>query len=176
MRGLTFELSGGRRCDDWPARLMIPSTASRARRHAVGSPLERGVRPRCYLAKGSVHHCSSQGIPSRSPSILTPGQFAKKYLASRQERICEQCWRPSHRKPASGVVGIGVGSVGLAGTCAVGACAADAGFAASDASFDFRWVFNSSTVGRWIGLSDEQGVLWKVTVPFTTHLWTGDAA
>jgi hypothetical protein len=41
---LTFELSGGRRCDDWPARLMISRTASRARRRAVGSPLERGVR------------------------------------------------------------------------------------------------------------------------------------
>ena len=43
--GLTFELSGGRRCDGWPSRLMISRTASRARRHAVGSPLERVVRP-----------------------------------------------------------------------------------------------------------------------------------
>ena len=43
-RCLTFELSGGRRCDGWPARLMISRTASRARRHAVGSPLERVVR------------------------------------------------------------------------------------------------------------------------------------
>ena len=43
--GLTFELSGRQRCDDWPARSMITSTASRARRRAVGSPLERVVRP-----------------------------------------------------------------------------------------------------------------------------------
>jgi hypothetical protein len=54
LRRLTFELSGGRRCDDWPARLMIGVAASRARRHAVGSPLERGVRQHPRLVQLAV--------------------------------------------------------------------------------------------------------------------------
>lgn len=37
-------------------------------------------------------------MPSLSPSILTPGQFAKKYLASSQDFICVQYFLPSHLK------------------------------------------------------------------------------
>ena len=43
------------------------------------------------------HHCFSQGTPSPSPSIFTPGQFSRKYVASSQEVICEQWVRPSQR-------------------------------------------------------------------------------
>jgi hypothetical protein len=43
--GLTCELSGHRRCGAWPAWQMIDNTAARAKRHAVGAPLEREVRP-----------------------------------------------------------------------------------------------------------------------------------
>ena len=52
LRRLTFELSGRRRCDGRPARPMINSTASRAWRHAVGAPLERGVRPLSSPSRG----------------------------------------------------------------------------------------------------------------------------
>ncbi len=93
---LTCELSGHRQRGARPVRQMINNTAARAWRHAVGAPLERGVRPR-YFANGCVHHCCSQGVPSRLPSIFTPGQLAKKNFASLHERICEQCVRPSQR-------------------------------------------------------------------------------
>jgi hypothetical protein len=43
------------------------------------------------------HHWRSQGTPSLLPSILTPGQFFRNQVASSQERICEQYWRPSQR-------------------------------------------------------------------------------
>lgn len=43
------------------------------------------------------HHCLSQGTPSLLPSILVPGQFFKKKVASSQEVICEQWILPSHR-------------------------------------------------------------------------------
>lgn len=47
-----------------------------------------------------LHHCCSQGMPFfRPPSILTPGQFAKKYLASSHEVIWEQYIRPSQVNP-----------------------------------------------------------------------------
>ena len=36
------------------------------------------------------HHCCSHGTPSRSPSILTPGQFFRNQVASAHEVICEQ--------------------------------------------------------------------------------------
>jgi len=36
-------------------------------------------------------------MPSLFPSIWVPGQFLRKYVASAQEVICEQCVRPSHR-------------------------------------------------------------------------------
>ena len=42
-----------------------------------------------------THHCFSQGTPSWFPSISTPGQFLKKYVASWQDVICEQWVRPS---------------------------------------------------------------------------------
>jgi len=35
-------------------------------------------------------------MPFPSPSIVTPGQWARKYLASAQDVICEQVLRPSH--------------------------------------------------------------------------------
>ncbi len=43
-----------------------------------------------------LHHCISHGTPSLSPSILVPGQFLKKNVASAHEVICEQWVRPSH--------------------------------------------------------------------------------
>jgi hypothetical protein len=43
-----------------------------------------------------VHHGSSQGVPSWSPSILTPGQCLRKYSASAHEVIWMQRVRPSH--------------------------------------------------------------------------------
>ena len=44
--GLTFEVSGSRRCGAWPAGRMMKHSGPRAKRHAVGSPLDRGVRHR----------------------------------------------------------------------------------------------------------------------------------
>lgn len=43
-----------------------------------------------------LHHCLSQGIPSLSPSIFTPGQFRRKNVASAQDVIWVQWVRPSH--------------------------------------------------------------------------------
>lgn len=34
-----------------------------------------------------LHHCFSQGMPFPSPSILTPGQWPRKYLACEHEAI-----------------------------------------------------------------------------------------
>ena len=42
------------------------------------------------------HHCFSHGMPLPSPSILTPGHFRRKNLASAHEVIWEQWMRPSH--------------------------------------------------------------------------------
>ena len=50
-----------------------------------------------------LHHCFSQGMPSLFPSILTPGQFCKKKVASWQDVIWEQCVRPSHWNFCEGV-------------------------------------------------------------------------
>ena len=36
---------------------------------------------------GYLHHCFSHGMPSLLPSILVPGQFLRKYVASAQEVI-----------------------------------------------------------------------------------------
>ena len=44
--GLTFEVSGRRRCGAWPAGRMMKHSGPRAKCHAVGSPLDRGVRHR----------------------------------------------------------------------------------------------------------------------------------
>ncbi len=60
---------------------------------------------KCFSYKAGnyrVHHCCSQGMPSPSPSILTPGQDARKYLASAQDVIWEQYLRPSHRNDTAG--------------------------------------------------------------------------
>ena len=43
--GLTLELSGRQRLAAWPALKIMPRTEARARPQAVGSPLERRVRP-----------------------------------------------------------------------------------------------------------------------------------
>jgi hypothetical protein len=97
LRCLTFELSGRRWQGARPGLArMYRVPPDRAWWPAVGAPLERGVRHR-YFTKGCVHHCCSHGVPSRSPSIFTPGQLAKKNLASLHERIWEQCVRPSQR-------------------------------------------------------------------------------
>jgi len=57
-------------------------------------PLESGVRPRSFSVPKHLgyllHHCFSQGMPFPSPSILTPGQWRRKYFASEHEFICEQ--------------------------------------------------------------------------------------
>ena len=45
LRGLTFELSGRRRYDAQAARCKNDHCGARPGWHAVGSPLERGVRP-----------------------------------------------------------------------------------------------------------------------------------
>jgi hypothetical protein len=47
----------------------------------------------------------SQGMPSRSPSILAPGQWRVKNSASAREFICEQYRRPSQRKTGGAVAG-----------------------------------------------------------------------
>lgn len=46
----------------------------------------RQIQEHCY----SLHHCCSQGIPSKSPSIFVPGQLSRKKLASSHDVICEQ--------------------------------------------------------------------------------------
>ena len=50
LRCLTFEVSGRRRCGAWPAGRMMKHSGPRAKCHAVGSPLDRGVRHR-HLAQ-----------------------------------------------------------------------------------------------------------------------------
>lgn len=57
-----------------------------------------GIGARCLQSKGPVHHWLSHGTPSLLPSICVPGQLRRKYFASAQERICEQCVRPSQPK------------------------------------------------------------------------------
>jgi len=42
------------------------------------------------VSLGYLHHCFSHGMPSLLPSILVPGQFLRKNIASAQEVICEQ--------------------------------------------------------------------------------------
>ena len=49
MRGLTFELSGRRRQCAGPGLWRMYLATDRARRTAVGAPLERGVRQRWWL-------------------------------------------------------------------------------------------------------------------------------
>jgi len=58
-----------------------------------------------------LHHCFSQGMPSLFPSILTPGQYCKKKVASWQDVIWEQYVRPSHLNSCEGIVS----AVGLRG-------------------------------------------------------------
>jgi hypothetical protein len=62
------------------------------------------------------HHWPSQGMPSWSPSIFTPGQCARKYSASAHEVIWEQYVLPSQendtldRSDRRGSTGVCVGS------------------------------------------------------------------
>jgi hypothetical protein len=59
--GLTFELSGPRRSGAWPARRMMTVSATRAKRYAGVSPLQRGVSRRCQKAPRSGLPCQSSG-------------------------------------------------------------------------------------------------------------------
>lgn len=71
-----------------PQWLLVFSIKARdvplAARDPEGILIRQGIPPL------QLHHCFSQGIPFLSPSIFTPGQLARKYLASAQELICEQ--------------------------------------------------------------------------------------
>ncbi len=51
LRCLTFEVSGSRRRGARPARCRINHRGARAWRLAVGSPLDRGVRPHRYASE-----------------------------------------------------------------------------------------------------------------------------
>jgi hypothetical protein len=50
---LTFEVRGRSRDGAWPAKRMMTASASRAKCHAGGGPLDRGVRPHCVLRLGA---------------------------------------------------------------------------------------------------------------------------
>ena len=84
-------------------------------------------------------------MPSRSPSIFTPGQFAKKYLASAQEVIWEQCLRASHRN-----VGAALGAGDLSEAIGDGELDRASALPVSLGSvlcFTSRFAFNSLAVG-----------------------------
>ena len=55
LRCLTFEVSGSRRCGAWPAGRMMKHSGPRAKCHAVGSPLDRGVRHRTRACASLTH-------------------------------------------------------------------------------------------------------------------------
>ncbi len=58
MCGLTFELTWRRRYDARPAlQIMQACTVARALRHAVGSQVERGVRPHWVYAYCGARCC-----------------------------------------------------------------------------------------------------------------------
>ena len=82
--------------------------------------VEREVRARWAL-HGSrsryLHHCFSQGMPSLLPSIFVPGQFCRKYVASAQDVICEQYFRPSHLNRPSGADCAVAGASSVRGMC-----------------------------------------------------------
>ena len=113
------------------------------------------------------------------PSILTPGQLAKKYFASAQDRICEQYCRPSQRKDASredvGSLDAGGGLAACGATCGA-TFGSDAALAAASAKRFLRSALSSSLVGGRVGFSTAHGVFWNVTFPSTTHLKTWLAA
>jgi hypothetical protein len=52
-RGRTFEVTGPTRREAWPVRRMMTDTAARAKTHAVAGPVDRGVRPRWAVRRGS---------------------------------------------------------------------------------------------------------------------------
>ena len=82
---------------------------------------------------------------SRSPSIFTPGQFAKKYLASAQEVIWEQCLRASHRNDGA-AFGTGDLSEAIGGSELDGPSALLVSLL-SVLGFTSRFAFNSLAVG-----------------------------
>ena len=154
LRGLTFELTPRAEagavspgCDDLTGGAARAYGACRSE-----SGVERGVRPRRAQRAWAygLHHWRSQGIPLRSPSILTPGQLARKYLASAQDVIWEQCVLPSQRKPA--LISVGGGGTGVAAGLALGSVLApDA--AAAEAARAARFLCSAlicSSVGRGV--------------------------
>ena len=71
-RRLTFELSGRRRYDARPAKqIMYTVPASRAWWHAVGAPLERGVRQH-WAAKGYKRWSEAQPTFLRGRRSMFP--------------------------------------------------------------------------------------------------------
>ena len=73
--GLTFELSGSQRWDARPGLWKMLSTTDRAWWHAVGSPLERGVRPQCLHEPNATW----QG-PWRLPGFLAPERETASWM------------------------------------------------------------------------------------------------
>jgi hypothetical protein len=98
-------------------------------------------------------------MPFLSPSILTRGQFAKKYLASAHEVICEQCVLPSHRKAAAdgAAAGDGLSEGGSVRTEVAASTARLFWFGDVVSRRFFSSVFNRSTFGSWRGLLDGHG-------------------
>lgn len=98
-------------------------------------------------------------MPSWFPSILVPGQFARKYLASVHDVIWEHIVRPSHLENG-------------AGRGAVPGCVDSFGAA----NFFRRSAFSSSAVGGLLTSFDGQGLCWYWTEPLVWHLYIGVAA
>lgn len=86
----------------------------------------RWRRIRVGVQRGYPHHCDSQGTPSLLPSIFVFGQLRMKNVASSQERICEQCWRPSQLKVWTGAAGVRVAAGIVAAGGSAGAAASGA--------------------------------------------------
>ncbi len=82
--GLTFEVTRGRRWDDWPARRIVYLGVARARRPAAGPRVDRGVRPHpwpkratrrsaVHLGAESMQCCFACLLFWRGRSELAPG-------------------------------------------------------------------------------------------------------
>ena len=74
---------------------MVHCESNRPLAQSIWSPIATELIAIHLSGLPYLHSWVSQGTPSLSPSILVPGQFFKKYVASAQEVICEQCCRPS---------------------------------------------------------------------------------
>ena len=104
-------------------------------------------------------------LPPRLPSILTPGQFARKYFASSQEVIWEQRVRPSQLNDLTGeAAGAALGELttgleyGMRWPDGAGALARLS--LAWRSRFSFSAAFNCSSVGCFPGGPDGHGTLW----------------